>query len=140
MDRAADAETISWANRFNLMRQRLDTWCERGILGLVLAILVFSPLATGAVRPQDFVIVQWLTVALAVVWLARFWLNPKHRLYWPLLCWPTLAFIIYAVFRYLNADIEFIARQELIRVLVYSVVFFAVLNNLHRQETTRILS
>ena len=26
-------------------REALDRWCERGILGLVLAILVFSPLA-----------------------------------------------------------------------------------------------
>jgi hypothetical protein len=130
----------SWIGALKLSRDRLDSWCERGILGLVLAILVYSPLATGSVRPQDFVIVQWLTVALAAVWLARFWINPKHRIYWPLLCWPTVAFIIYAVFRYLSADIEFVARQELIRVLVYSVIFFAVLNNLHRQETTQIVS
>lgn len=120
-------------------RERLDAWCERGILGLVLAVLVFSPLATGSVRPQDFVVVQWLAVAIAGVWLARFWINPKHRLLWPWLCWPVLAFVAYAVGRYLTADIEFIARQELIRVLVYALIFFAVLNNLHRQETTHIL-
>src|SRR5215212_3251389 len=90
----------SWASALKLNRDRLDAWCERGILGLVLAILVYSPLATGAVRPQDFVIVQWLSLALAAVWLARFWINPKHRLYWPLLCWPVIAFIIYAVARY----------------------------------------
>src|SRR3954453_17635360 len=130
----------SWAKAFRLDRDGLDTWCERGVLGLVLAILVYSPLATGAVRPQDFVVVQWLTLALMSVWLARFWINPKHRLLWPMLCWPVVAFIIVAVTRYRTADIEVVARQELIRVLVYSVVFFAVLNNLHRQETTKIVS
>src|SRR3954469_11420990 len=130
----------SWAKALKLDREGLDTWCERGVLGLVLAILVYSPLATGAVRPQDFVVVQWLTLALMSVWLARFWINPKHRLFWPVLCWPIVAFIIFAVIRYRTADIEFVARQELIRVLVYSVVFFAVLNNLHRQETTKIVS
>lgn len=29
-------------------REVSDRWCERGILGLVLAILVFGPLAPGA--------------------------------------------------------------------------------------------
>src|SRR4051812_12503143 len=114
-----------WTGILNLDRERLDAWCERGILGLVLAILVYSPLATGAVRPQDFVIVEWLAVALVAVWLARFWINPKHRLFWPLLCWPIVAFIIYAVARYRTADIEFVARQELIRVLIYAIIFFA---------------
>jgi O-antigen ligase len=137
---AAAGLLSSWTSALKLDRERLDAWCERGILGLVLGILIYSPLATGAVRPQDFVVVQWLALALLVVWLARFWINPKHRLYWPLLCWPVVAFIIYAVLRYCWADIEFVARQELIRVLVYSIIFFAVLNNLHRQETTQIVS
>ena len=39
----------------------MDNWCERGILGLVLAILVFGPLATGAVRTPDFLVIQALT-------------------------------------------------------------------------------
>jgi O-antigen ligase len=35
--------------------------------------------------------------------------------------------------------VEFLARQELIRVLVYGALFYAILNNLHRQETTQIV-
>lgn len=115
-------------------REQLDTWCERSVLGLVLAILGFSALATGATRPQDFAIVQWLTVALLVVWLARFFINPKHRLLWTPVCWPALAFVAYAVGRYFTADVEYLARQELVRVVVYAAVFFAVINNLHKQE------
>jgi O-antigen ligase len=121
-------------------RERIDLWCERAILGLVLAILIFSPLATGAVRPQDFLVVQWLTLATLAVWAVRFCVNPKHRLLWPPICWPVLLFMAYAVGRYATADIEYVARQETIKLLLYGFLFFAVLNNLHRQETTGVVA
>ncbi|MFM1769036.1 MAG: hypothetical protein RJA22_1565 [Verrucomicrobiota bacterium] len=120
-------------------REQLDTGCERAILALVMAVVVFAAAATGAARPQDFVVVQWLTVALLGVWVARFFINPKHRLLWPPVCWPVLAFVGYAVGRYLTADVEFLARQEMIRILVYAVLFFAVVNNLHKQEPSQIM-
>ena len=123
-------------------REQLDDWCEKGILGLVLAILLYSPLAFGTV-PQAgfdyFVVVEWLVVAITAVWLIRFFVNPRHRLLWPPVCWPVLAFLVYAAVRYCTAEIEFLARQEFIRVLVYGVLFFAIINNLHRQETTQIV-
>ena len=50
-----------------MQHEQLDRWCERGILGLVLVMLVYLPLAFGGV-PQAgfdfFVVVQWLTVAV----------------------------------------------------------------------------
>src|SRR2546426_565075 len=116
-------------------RERLDGWCERGILGLVLAILVFGPLATGAVRLQDFVVIQWLTVAVLGLWVARCWTGPHHRFCCPPVGYAVLAFMAYAIGRYATADIEYTARQELIRVLVYGVLFFAILNNFRRVET-----
>jgi len=90
-------------------REALDQWCERGILALVLAILVFGPLATGAVRPLEFLVIQGLTIIAAVLWLARFWLNPKYRLIWPPICWSLLLFVGYAIARYSQADIEYVA-------------------------------
>ncbi len=51
-----------------------------------------------------------------------------------------VAFTAYAMVRYFNADIEYVARQEMIRILVYAFLFFAILNNLHRQESTQIIS
>lgn len=123
-------------------REQLDSWCEKGILGLVLAILVYSPLAFGAV-PQAgfdyFIVVEWLTVLTLALWLVRFCVNPKHRLLWPPICWGVLAFTAYAAGRYLTAEVEFLARQETIKVLVYAALFFAVVNNLHKQETTQIV-
>lgn len=121
-------------------REVLDRWCERGILGLVLAILVFGPLATGAVRPLQFLIVQGLTLGVMALWGLRLWLGERPRLLWPPICWIVIFFTGYAITRYLTCDIEYVGRQELIRILVYAFLFFAILNNLHRQESTQIIS
>lgn len=122
------------------MRKRLDKWCENGILLLVLSVLAFGPLATGAVRPQEFLILQGLTAAALCLWLPRFWLNPGHRLLWPPVCWAVLAFVVYGAIRYRTADVEYVARQELIRILVYAVLFFLIVNNLSRSESTQQIS
>ncbi|NGO38698.1 hypothetical protein G4L39_04725 [Limisphaera ngatamarikiensis] len=115
----------------------LERWCERGLLGLALALLVWGPLATGCVRPQDFLVLQGLTVGLLGLWGIRLWVERRPELLWPPICWPVLLFLLYALVRYWTADIESVARQEWLRVLVYGSVFFVVLNNLHGQEETR---
>ena len=130
-------------------RQALDQWCERAILGLVLAILTLTPLAFGG-RPQPpagwfmdfllvdpFLIAQWLMVPVLAAWAVRLWANPCPQILWPPLCWAVLAFTLYAIARYWFADIEYVARQELIRVLVYAFLFFIILNNLQRQESVQ---
>lgn len=119
-------------------REVLDRWCERGILALILAILVFGPLAYGAVDTVPFLIIQGLTAAVLLLWVGRLWLNSRPQFLWPPICWAVLAFSLYAIARYFTADIEYVARQELIRVLVYAFLFFAILNNLHRQEFIQI--
>jgi O-antigen ligase len=121
-------------------RNTLDSWCERGILGLVLAILVVGPLATGAVRPSGFLIIQGLTMGVLVLWGTRLWVSPRPQLLWPPICWAVAAFTAFAVGRYLTADIEYVARQELIHILVYACLFFAVLNNLYRQESMLVIT
>src|SRR5258706_9390001 len=121
-------------------RLKLDGWCEKGILGLILALLIYRPSATGCVRPQDFVIAQWLIVAVLALWFCRFWLNPKHRLLWGPVCWATLAFMIYAVIRYSICDVEYVGRQEVIKVISYGFLLFAVITNLHRLELTQIVT
>lgn len=115
-------------------REQLDKGCTRGILGVVLSILVFGTLATGAVRPVDFAVIEGLTIGAVVLWLIRLWVAPGYRLLWTPVCWAVLVFVAYAVARYLQADIEYVARNELIRILVYAMIFLVVLNNLHRQE------
>ncbi len=133
-------------------RELVDQWCERLILALALGLLVLLPLAFGgfaqpatgaaldAFLMEPFVLAEWLVTALLILWAIRFWVNPKYRLLWPPVCWAVLAFTSYAVIRYFTADIEYLARQELVRVIVYAFVFFVVLNNLHRQESTQMLA
>jgi O-antigen ligase len=121
-------------------RETLDHWCERSILGLVLGILVFAPLAMGAVDAWAFLVVQGMTIAVMLAWALRIWINPKPKLLWPPLCWVVLAFAIYAVARYLTADIEYVARQEMIQVVMYAFLFFAIVNNLYRQEFSQAVS
>ena len=121
-------------------RETLDDWCERGILGLVLGILVFAPLAFGAVDAWAFLIVQALTIGVILLWALRLWISRKPQLLWPPLCWVVLAFSIYAVARYFTADIEYVARQEMIQVLMYAFLFFAIVNNLYRQEYAQVVS
>lgn len=115
-------------------RERLDRWCERGILGLLLAILVYGPLATGTFRSQDFLVVQWLTLGVAVVWMARLAFSSQSQLYWPPIAWLVLAFLIYAWIRYWTSDIEYVAREECLRVLVYVLIFLAFLSNIRQPK------
>ena len=121
-------------------REAWDQWCERGILALVLTILVLGPLALGAVRIFEFAIIQALTLGVLVLWATRLWLAPRPRLLWPPICWAVLAFLIYVCVRYFHSDVEYLARLEMMRVMVYAILFLAILNNLHRQETTQIIT
>ena len=121
-------------------RETLDHWCERSILGLMLGILIFGPLAMGAVDTPEFLVIQGLTVAVMLVWGLRLWISPKPKMLWPPLNWVVLAFAALAIGRYLTADIEYVARLEMIQVLMYAFLFFAIVNNLYRQESAQIVS
>ena len=120
-------------------RERLDRWCERGLLGLVLSILIFGPLAFGAVRTLEFVAIQCLTMTIILLWIFRLWVAPRPVFFWPPICWVVLAFVIYAIVRYRLAPIEYVARFELIKVIVYAFLFLAILNNLNRQESIQVI-
>ena len=120
--------------------ERIDRWCERGIFGLTLFILIFGPLALGATRWFEFIYIQAATIGIAVLWLIRSWTRPVFEVFWPPICWPVLAFLVYAVVRYFTADIEYVARLELMHIGVYAILFLAVLNNLHRQEYIQIIT
>jgi O-antigen ligase len=133
-------------------RESLDTFCERGILGLVLAILVFTPLAFGGVSQipigssldillvDPFNITKGLILGVMALWAIRLWLVPRPKLLWPPICWAVVAFAIYAVIRYLTSEIEYVARGEMIQVLLYAFLFLAIVNNLHRQEFAQLIT
>lgn len=123
-----------------LDRDRLDYWCERGILGLVLLILIYGPLATPTERMFEVLFLQILTLGVLFLWLVRIWISPHHVFLWPPVCWAVLAFLAYAVGSYALTDLEYISRQEMVKVLFYGFLFFAVVNNLNRQESVQIIA
>lgn len=122
----------------------LDRLCERGILGLILCILVFGPLAFGAVDAPGLLAIQSFTIGAVVLWVIRCWASKSFRLLWAPTCWAVVAVVIYAVVRYrmllAEGGVEYLARQELIQVLIYAGLFFVVLNNLSRQEPTQMIT
>ena len=117
-------------------RKNLDWWCERSILLLVCGMLVFAPLAYGAVEPWAFLTILSASLVVLALWLARLWLSLRGKILWPPLTWVVLAFVLYAVARYFTADIEYVARQELIQILLFALLFICIANNLRRAEET----
>lgn len=120
-------------------RELLDKWLERGILGLILSILIYAPLATGAVRPYEFLVVQGLSVLVAGLWVVRIWVTPEAKIFWPPVSWGVFLFILYAIVRCLSADIPYLAQQELVRVVIYGFLFFAIINNVKRAELAQVV-
>ncbi len=118
--------------------EKVERGCDYGILGLVLSILVFGPLATGAVRPQDFLVIELLTAGAIGLWLVRIWISRSYRLLWPPVVWGLVLAAAYGLIRYAAAPLEYVARQECLRGLVYGCLFLVVLNQLHRKEYVRI--
>lgn len=118
----------------------LDFLLERLIWLLAFAAIATGPLATGLVRPQDFTIVMWLVLGAAVVWGLRLLFCPEHRVFWPPISFGVLAFIGYAVWRYTEAPVEYVARQELLKILIYGALFLVIVANLHRQNAVQIVA
>lgn len=121
-------------------REQLDEWAEKGILLLFSAILIFAVLATGAVRPLDFLIVQAGVIVLGFLWMARLWLKPKPHLLFGSIYIPILCFLAYAAVRCHLVPVAEAGRIELNRVLVYSLIFFVAVNNLNRQDSTQFIT
>ena len=121
----------------------LEAWdegCRRGIFGLILAILVFATMAFAGVGSVEFLVILALTIAVLALWSLRLWVSPKPQFLCPPIVWPVLVFAVYAIGRYLTCDIEYVGRWELVRVLVFTFLFLAILNNTYHQDTVVILS
>lgn len=108
------------------------------MLFLLLAMLVFAPLAFGAVEPWALLILEGMAAGVFILWGGRLHLAATRRpkILWPPLAWVVAAFTGYAVLRWFTADIEYVARLEVLQVLMFAAVFFVVMNNLRGQEET----
>lgn len=121
-------------------RKNLEWWCEQILAYLVLGMLVFAPLAFGGVDAWALLPLQLAGFAAGGLWVARLWLAEKTRVLWPPLTWAVLAFVVYAVGWYFFADIEYVARGEVLQVVWLAVVFLVVMNHFRSQEAIERLS
>jgi len=113
--------------------RKLDEAMEWIIAGLVLLIVWWGPLAFGALPQSSFLVIQGLTVLALVLWTVRIWIQRPCRFFWAPICWAVVVFLLYALARCHWVILEYEARQELIRVLVYGAIFFLVLNNFNHR-------
>jgi hypothetical protein len=121
-------------------RERIDQFLEAGILGLTLGILIYAPIAIGAVLPLDFLLLEVMLLGILLLWVIRIFVIREVKLLWTPVCWGILAFVVYASARYLSANVEYVARTELLQIIFYTAFFFAILNNLHRRRAVSIIA
>ena len=89
---------------------------------------------------MEFAIVQGLTAAAAILWILRIWVYPKRkRLLFPPVAWAALSFLVYGIYHYFNADVEYTARQEMLRLVVYILIFLVVMNNLLKSDYVQLI-
>jgi O-antigen ligase len=119
--------------------ERMGEWCERIIVSCLLGAIGFGALAFGAVEPWALGIVGAMVGLAALLWLARMWLDGAFELNWRPICWVAIVFLAYAAVRFHHAEIEYVARQELLRLAIYGLLFFTLLNNLTRASSALIL-
>lgn len=120
-----------------LDRDDLDNLCEKAITGLVLAAIALAAIFFGGARNSEFALAAGVIGAAALIWLLRFWVNPSHRFLLHPAVWPVLGFVGYAAWRTAQAEVPYVARQELLLVLVAAAAFLLALHNLHGQDTTQ---
>lgn len=121
-------------------QKKLDWLCERGILLLVAGMIMFAPLAYGSVDEWAWVVLQTAGMVVLLFWAARLWLARRVKFLWPPLAWVALTFLLYAVIRYFTCGIEYVARLELLQVLIFIFLFFCIITNLRGQEEMEIVT
>jgi len=114
---------------------KVDNLLEKSILAVVLGILVWGPIYLGGATRTGFLGIMALTTLALLLWVGRLWVKKEFHILVPAIIWPVVIFTAYAVFRYFTAPVEYVARWEILRVLVYAALFFIVLANLYRQSS-----
>lgn len=111
--------------------------CQHGIFLLVLSILIFSPLAFGAVRPWAQGPILLAVGLAAVLWIVRILAVREIPAVFSPLGAPVLVLGTYVIVRYGLSEVEPVARQEALLGLGVVLFFFLMLNHVrHRWHIT----
>lgn len=117
-----------------LNRDILDKFCERGIATMILASVVLNTVLFGGALHSELGFP--ILIALAI-WMARWWINPSHRLVLHPVLWPLLGFVAFAIWRGQSVTVPYVAHQALVYMALGVITFVVSLQNLHRPETAR---
>lgn len=127
-------------SRVRLQSAAWDEYLERAIEGLILLAIGIGCVFFGGVRNTELAFMTGCVALAGVVWALRMWANPSHRfLLHPVLI-PILGFVGYAVWLVQQADVPYLARQDLWLVTLYAAAFVVALQNLHGQSSLQRIS
>ncbi|MCX6882712.1 MAG: hypothetical protein NTV12_09450 [Verrucomicrobia bacterium] len=98
------------------MRERIDSWCEWGIFGLTLAILVFAPLAFGGVRISESIWIYGALAAILLLWAVRSCVRDNYRLLIPPVAWSLLILLGYIGWRTYTSTVQYTAQVEFFQI------------------------
>src|SRR5260221_8339510 len=111
--------------------------CQTAVVTLCALILVFAPLAFGAVRFWALGPILIVIGLAGVLWIVRILSTREIPVVFSALGPPAIALAAYGVIRYGLSEIEPIARGAMMQALGAVLLFFLILNNLrHRWHVT----
>src|SRR3954471_9573749 len=127
------------AGKVELDRQLLATQVDRILLYGTFSLLMFGPLAFGAVEPWSIFIVETGAVVLMLLWVAKQWIEGELDIRWNPLFPPMLAFaglvIIQITFRRSAYRHDTISQALLF--CAYGILCFLPTQSLRRSSQAR---
>jgi O-antigen ligase len=122
------------------IKERLDQWIDEAIVILFAAMLIFMPALFGGTHVGAFAAAEIVVTVTLLLWGAKLWLKPSHRLFFSPVVWAVLGLTAYAAIEYMRAPIEFNTRKEVLKAILYCSVFFIFINNLRRRRHVKIFA
>jgi hypothetical protein len=111
--------------------------CQTAVVALCALILVFAPLAFGAVRFWALGPILIVIELAGVLWIVRILSTQEMPVVFSALGPAIIALVAYVVIRYGLSEIEPIACGAMMQALGSGLLFFVILNNLrHRWHVT----
>ena len=126
-------------SRTGINRQSLVAKIDATLLYGTFALLMFGPLAFGAVEPWSIFCVESGTVLLVLLWLAKQWIDEEITIHWNPLFLPMLAFagliavqIIFRISAYRHDTLS-----EALLYCAYGMLSFLATQTLRRSSQAR---
>ena len=117
------------------------------IEALLLFLIVFTPLAYGAVQPWSIAVFEVTAGLMLVVWILKLFLNKKFEFVSNpviLFMFFFIGYIVLQLFSFKNLPFTaylWATKTELLKIISYSIIFIVTLNTIKRkQQITRILT